>query len=133
MKVFLVISVLFLSVISYSCASKAGDETECPKCDNKTELLVGTKCVPIEDVEDCGPDGHSHGDTCHCFSNQEVTVINGRQFCLQQDCHDDHHHDEEEHDCDDHHHDEEEHHHDEEDHHHEEEDHHHDEEEHDHE
>ncbi len=118
MRIFLVITVVSVSFISFSCASKHGDHVHCPECDNETEILVGTKCVPIEDVEDCGPDGHSHGDYCHCFSNQEVTVINGREFCLQQDCHD-HHHDhdhDEHHDCNEHEHD---HHHDEEEHDHE--------------
>lgn len=74
----------FLFIIS--CASKSGDSVDCPECDNTTEVLVGTKCVAIAEVDACGPDGHAHGDVCHCFSGQEVTVIGDKSFCLQQDC-----------------------------------------------
>ena len=69
-----------------SCASKSGDSVDCPDCNNTTEILVGTKCVAVEEVDACGPDGHAHGDVCHCFSGQEITVIGEKSFCLQQDC-----------------------------------------------
>lgn len=74
------------SLFLVSCAFGNGDAIDCPECDNVTELLVGTKCVPIEEVAKCGPDGHSHGTECHCFSGQEVTTINGEDYCLQQGC-----------------------------------------------
>jgi len=78
-------TILTLMMIS-SCAAKAGDKADCPECNNETEILVGTKCVPIEEVDECGPDGHAHGDECHCFSSQEVSLIGERSFCLQQGC-----------------------------------------------
>ena len=82
--------VLFLTFSLFfalsSCATEDGDEIDCPTCDNVTQLLVGTKCVPIEEVEECGPDGHSHGTECHCFSDQEPTEIGGVEYCLQQGC-----------------------------------------------
>lgn len=64
----------------------AGDTLTCPECDNVTRILVGDKCVPVGDVSECGPDGHCHGDECHCFSGQEPTGIGGVMYCLQQDC-----------------------------------------------
>jgi len=69
-----------------SCALDEGEAADCPECDNVTELLVGDKCVAIEEVAKCGPDGHSHGDACHCFSGQDPTEINGTMYCLQQGC-----------------------------------------------
>ncbi len=68
------------------CATDAGDAVDCPTCDDVTELLVGARCVPIAEVEPCGPDGHAHGDACHCFSGQEPTSIGATQYCLQQGC-----------------------------------------------
>ncbi|RJO64438.1 MAG: hypothetical protein C4523_18420 [Myxococcales bacterium] len=82
-----IIGLTLLSVLLVvSCAAGKGDSVQCPECDNVTELLVGTKCVPIEEVEECGPDGHSHGAECHCFSGQEPTAIGGKDYCLQQGC-----------------------------------------------
>lgn len=69
-----------------SCASSAGDDVTCPECDNVSELLVGNTCVPTDQVETCGPDGHPHGDECHCFSGQQPTEIGGIQYCLQTGC-----------------------------------------------
>lgn len=69
-----------------SCATGAGDEVTCPACDNVTELLVGNRCVPIDQVEACGPDGHAHGGECHCFSGQQPTEIGGTHYCLQTEC-----------------------------------------------
>jgi hypothetical protein len=70
------------------CATSPGDDPDCPECDNVTELLVGFKCVPIDEVEACGPDGHPHGDECHCFSGQTPTTIGDTEYCLQDDCKD---------------------------------------------
>ncbi len=85
-----ILSAVFLSfvlvILATSCATEDGDEITCPTCDNETQLLVGTKCVPIEDIDTCGPDGHSHGNECHCFSDQEPTEIGGAEYCLQQGC-----------------------------------------------
>lgn len=64
----------------------SGDEVDCPDCDNVTQLLVGAKCVDIAEVEACGPDGHSHGTECHCFSGQEPVAIGTTSYCLQQGC-----------------------------------------------
>ena len=75
-----------LALVTAGCATSAGGDPDCPTCDNETELLVGFKCVPIEDVEPCGPDGHAHGDECHCFSGQDPTEIAGADYCLQADC-----------------------------------------------
>jgi hypothetical protein len=69
-----------------SCASTPGDDVTCPSCDGTTELLVGTKCVPIASVAACGPDGHAHGDSCHCSSGQQPTRIGAVEYCLQQGC-----------------------------------------------
>jgi hypothetical protein len=119
MKNITIATIIFSSLFIIACASKSGDKVDCPECNNTTEILVGTKCVPIEKVEECGPDGHAHGDICHCFSDQEVTIIGERSFCLQKECHehsDEHEHDdcdeeehEHEHHDDEHEHDEEEH------------------------
>lgn len=68
------------------CATEPGDTVDCPTCDNATELLVGARCVAIAEVAVCGPDGHSHGDECHCFSGQQPTEIGGKEYCLQQGC-----------------------------------------------
>jgi len=79
----LFIVIVFLTALTLiSCAGSKGDSVKCEECDNVTELLVGTKCVPIADVAVCGPDGHAHGDVCHCFSGQEVTTIGGTDYCL---------------------------------------------------
>lgn len=67
-----------------ACAGKAGDGVHCEECDNVTELLVGTKCVPIAEIAVCGPDGHAHGDVCHCFSGQAPTTIGENQYCIQE-------------------------------------------------
>ena len=77
---------LFFAMLVQSCAITDGDEVNCPVCDNKTEVLVGNKCVPLDQVDTCGPDGHNHGEECHCFSGQEPTEIGGTQYCLQQGC-----------------------------------------------
>ncbi len=101
-----------LSSIALACSMDAGAEMECPECDNLATLAVGEHCVPIEDVEVCGPDGHSHGQHCHCFSDQEPTEINGTNYCLQTECHSsehEHEHDAHEHEHDVHEHDTEEH------------------------
>jgi hypothetical protein len=82
-----------------ACGSDDGDEVTCPDCDNVTELLVGNKCVPIEEVEACGPDGHAHGSECHCFSGQQPTEIGGTEYCLQTECTDDHQEDPHAHAC----------------------------------
>ncbi len=76
----------WLGLLSTGCANSPGAEPDCPTCDNVTELLVGFKCVPIEEVAACGPDGHAHGGECHCFSGQEPTEIDGTEYCLQADC-----------------------------------------------
>jgi len=68
------------------CATDSGHAHDCPDCDNATELLVGDKCVPIDQVAACGPDGHAHGDECHCYSGQAPTDIGGTEYCLQADC-----------------------------------------------
>jgi len=68
------------------CATAPGDTVACPVCDGISELLVGARCVPIAEVAVCGPDGHAHGDACHCFSGQEPTTIGGAAYCLQQGC-----------------------------------------------
>ncbi|HNW81399.1 MAG TPA: hypothetical protein PKG52_00755 [bacterium] len=86
MKNLTIAIIIFSSLFTVSCASKSGDSVDCPECDNMTEVLVGTKCVAIAEVDACGPDGHAHGTECHCFSNQEITVIGEKSFCLQQDC-----------------------------------------------
>ncbi len=81
---------LFIVIVSLaafaliSCAGSKGDLVHCEECDNVTELLVGTQCVPIADVAVCGPDGHAHGDVCHCFSGQTPTTIGGKQYCIQE-------------------------------------------------
>ncbi len=81
------ISVLALALTALAaCATDKGDNVECPECDNVTELLVGSRCVPIAEVEPCGPDGHAHGAECHCFSDQAPTSIGGVEYCLQSDC-----------------------------------------------
>ena len=81
----LVVTALFTLTLAFSCMGP-GDEVDCPVCDNKTELLAGAKCVPVDQVEECGPDGHSHGTECHCFSEQEPNTIGGKEYCLQQGC-----------------------------------------------
>lgn len=113
MRKITIIIIFLIAVAVSSCAAKAGDKVDCPECNNETEILVGTKCVPIEDVDECGPDGHSHGEECHCFSSQEVTVIGEKPFCLQQGCGEtndteecDEEHDHEDHDHEDHDHEE---------------------------
>lgn len=75
-----------LVLTTLGCASTPGDDVKCPTCNNKTEVLVGTKCVPIAQVETCGPDGHGHGTECHCFSGQQPTRIADKAYCLQQGC-----------------------------------------------
>jgi len=80
-----VITIAFTFLI-ISCADESGDKVDCPVCDNKTEILVGTKCVAVEEVEVCGPDGHLHGENCHCFSDQTPTEIDGNFYCLQTGC-----------------------------------------------
>ncbi len=69
-----------------ACATEPGDDVTCPTCNNTTELLVGLKCVPIAQVAECGPDGHAHGDACHCFGGQQPTAIGAQSYCLQQGC-----------------------------------------------
>ncbi len=81
---YLVVMIAIFTI--FSCASKKGDSVECPVCDNKTTFLKGTKCVPIAEVEACGPDGHAHGTDCHCFSGQAPTEIDGKEYCIQKDC-----------------------------------------------
>ncbi len=86
----MVVGIMFVVV---SCAAAKGDSVQCEECDNVTELLVGTKCVPIADIPVCGPDGHAHGDVCHCFSGQMPTIIGGKEYCIQEckEGEDDHH------------------------------------------
>ena len=79
-------ALLLGAIAVVGCANKAGDDVECPTCNNTTELLVGARCVAIAEVATCGPDGHAHGSACHCFSGQEPTSINGTDYCLQQSC-----------------------------------------------
>lgn len=86
MKNLTIAMIVFSSLFIIACASKSGDSVDCPECDNTTEILVGTKCVAVEEVDACGPDGHAHGEECHCFSGQEITVIGEKSFCLQQGC-----------------------------------------------
>jgi len=81
---YLLISIALFTL--FSCASKDGDKVDCPSCNNTTEILVGTKCVSISEIEACGPDGHAHGTECHCFRGQLTTKINGKEYCLQQGC-----------------------------------------------
>lgn len=87
-KLFLIFS---LTILMLSCADSDGNNEECETCDNITTVLVGTKCVPIAEVEACGPDGHAHGEVngvpdCHCFHGQNTTDINGAPYCLQSEC-----------------------------------------------
>jgi len=77
---------LLAGALIVSCADSAGDDIQCPMCNNTTEVLVGTTCVPLAEVAACGPDGHAHGSECHCFSGQAPTVIGGLQYCLQLSC-----------------------------------------------
>lgn len=86
MKNLAITIIVFSSLFIIACAAKSGDSVDCPDCNNTTEILVGTKCVAVEEVDACGPDGHAHGDVCHCFSGQEITVIGEKSFCLQQGC-----------------------------------------------
>jgi len=86
MKKIVILTATIFTFIILSCATDSGDKVECPGCDNTTELLVGNKCVPIENVEQCGPDGHAHAAECHCFSGQQPTQIDGKKYCVQQDC-----------------------------------------------
>lgn len=86
MKFFLVTGIINTLVIMSACATSPGDATECPACDNLTELLVGTKCVPIDQIEICGPDGHAHGSDCHCYNGQQPTRIGSTDYCLQASC-----------------------------------------------
>jgi hypothetical protein len=79
----LAIPALFAVVFLGSCATEAGDTPACPSCNNTTELLVGAKCVPIAQVEACGPNGHAHGGECHCFDEKDSVVIGGKSYCLQ--------------------------------------------------
>ncbi len=83
-----IILIVLVNVIFLGCANKDGNEEKCPVCDNETQLLVGNKCVDILQVEECGPDGHSHGEDepCHCFSGQTQKIINGKRYCLQANC-----------------------------------------------
>jgi hypothetical protein len=80
------LTAMIWAVMFAGCATSPGDTPECPECDNVTELLVGFKCVPIDQVEECGPDGHLHGADCHCFSGQDPTTIGGTDYCLQDGC-----------------------------------------------
>lgn len=84
MKHLFIVIVFLAALVPISCAGSKGDSVQCEECDNVTELLVGTKCVPIADVAVCGPDGHAHGAVCHCFSGQEVTTIGGKEYCIQE-------------------------------------------------
>ena len=68
------------------CAAEDGDAVECPVCDASTEALVGTQCVPLAEIVECGPDGHGHDGFCHCYGGQEVTEIDGKNYCLQEVC-----------------------------------------------
>lgn len=77
--------ILSTALFTVSCLGP-GDELDCPVCDDATELLVGTKCVPFDEVAECGPDGHTHGTECHCFSGQQPTTIGAKDYCLQQGC-----------------------------------------------
>ncbi len=86
---FVAVAALSSGFMLSACADDDGDKTQCPTCDNMTELLVGTKCVPIAEVEACGPDGHLHGTECHCFGGQSPTAIGGASYCLQAACSDD--------------------------------------------
>ena len=82
----LVMGFVFAGLIVVGCATGEGDEVECPVCDEATEALVGTQCVALETLEECGPDGHFHGGTCHCYGGQDVTSIDGMDYCLQESC-----------------------------------------------
>jgi hypothetical protein len=75
--------ILMLGVGVGGCATEAGDTLACPTCNNTTEVLVGAKCVPIAQVAACGPNGHAHGDKCHCFDEKDPVVIGGNSYCLQ--------------------------------------------------
>lgn len=88
MKIKLLLISAIMSLFFVSCANGNGDKVECPTCDNQTQVLVGTKCVDITEISECGPDGHSHGADipCHCYSDQEQTEINGQRYCLQNAC-----------------------------------------------
>jgi hypothetical protein len=80
------LGVLLSSALVSSCATEAGDDIRCPTCNNTTEVLVGTRCVPLAEVAACGPDGHAHGTECHCLSGQAPTAIGGVEYCLQLSC-----------------------------------------------
>ncbi len=95
MKLCILWLVGLLSCIS-ACATEPGDWPPCPECDNTTELLVGFRCVLIHDIDPCGPDGHLHGNACHCFHDQQPVTIGDHQYCLQADCEE--HEDEHDHD-----------------------------------
>jgi len=84
MKKNLIVLFSFLALFLVACAGSKGDSVTCEECDNVTKLLVGTKCVPIDQIAVCGPDGHAHGDVCHCFSDQTPTTIGGKQYCIQE-------------------------------------------------
>jgi len=86
MRKLLFVLLLGLGLASLGCALDKGDSVNCPTCDNVTQLLVGTRCVPLAEVEECGPDGHSHGTACHCFHGQTPTTIGEHGYCLQQGC-----------------------------------------------
>lgn len=86
MSKIMILSMILSMIVLFSCANDDGGEKSCPECDNTTEVLVGERCVALTEVALCGPDGHAHGEACHCFSDQTVTVINGQNYCLQLDC-----------------------------------------------
>ncbi len=81
-KMFLLLTVMIFSMFMVSCATDDGDKSKCEECDNVTELLVGEKCVPIAEIEECGPNGHAHGDVCHCFDEKDPVQIGDKFYCL---------------------------------------------------
>jgi len=80
------IPALLAGALAASCANRAGDDVECPTCDGTSEARVGTRCVPLAEIEACGPAGHAHGTECHCDSGQPPTAIGGIEYCLQLAC-----------------------------------------------
>ena len=51
----LIVGCTLIGLIFVGCANEEGDEVECPVCDEATEALVGTQCVPLERDRDVVP------------------------------------------------------------------------------
>jgi len=75
-------------LLATACATGPGDELPCPECDPEHEILVGTRCVHIEDAPRCGPLGHWHEEeeACECEDGRAPVEIEGEMLCLQSGC-----------------------------------------------